>query len=145
MRDNLTLWNDTLPPADVRRAAADALLHDVILSRPGGYDAPVEEGGRNFSGGQRQRFEIARALVRNPSILVLDEATCSLDPVTEADIDGAFRRRGCTCFIVAHRLSTIRDCDRIVVLDRGRVVQSGTHAALAAVEDGAYARLLRTG
>jgi NHLM bacteriocin system ABC transporter peptidase/ATP-binding protein len=130
--DNLTMWDSRFDPASVAAATRDALVAPVIERRAGGYYAEVGEEGRNFSGGERQRLEIARALVRRPRLLVLDEATSALDTVAEARIVENIRRRGCGCLIVAHRLSTVRDCDEIVVLDRGKVIDRGTHAELAA-------------
>lgn len=141
VRENLTLWDSTVPEYDLVRATTDAAIHDLILNMPGGYDTQLSEGGTNMSGGQRQRLEIARALVRNPAVLVLDEATSALDAETELIIDRNLRRRGCSCIVVAHRLSTIRDCDEILVLQQGKVVERGTHDDLRDRGE-AYVRLI---
>ncbi len=143
IRENLTLWDSTVPQTDLVQACLDAAIHDLILSLPGGYDAKLIERGMNMSGGQRQRLEIARAMVRNPAVLVMDEATSALDAQTELIIDRNLRRRGCCCIVVAHRLSTIRDCDEIIVLEQGKVVQRGIHEELWQ-QGGKYASLLRT-
>lgn len=142
IRDNLSMWNPMLDESDILQATQDAQIHADIAVRPGGYGALMHESGSDFSGGQRQRIEIARALVNDPAILILDEATSALDAETERRIDNHIRRRGCSCLIVAHRLSTIRDCDEIIVLDGGHVVQRGRHEELMQDTEGVYARMI---
>ncbi|WP_372461478.1 NHLP family bacteriocin export ABC transporter peptidase/permease/ATPase subunit [Actinacidiphila acidipaludis] len=142
VRDNVALWDPSVPDDAVLAALRDAAVDDVIARRPGGIHCRVEQDGRNFSGGQRQRLEIARALVRRPSVLVLDEVTSALDAETERLIIDNLRRRGCACVVIAHRLSTVRDSDEIVVLERGTVVERGRHEELSAA-GGPYAELVR--
>nr|WP_287277256.1 MULTISPECIES: NHLP family bacteriocin export ABC transporter peptidase/permease/ATPase subunit [unclassified Okeania] len=141
VRDNLTLWNPTISTTQLMKACQDAVIHEAVMAFPGGYDGELLEGGANLSGGQRQRLEIARALVNNPTILVMDEATSALDAETEKMIVDNLQSRGCSCIIVAHRLSTIRDCDEIIVLEYGEVVQRGTHEEMLQ-EEGVYRELI---
>jgi ABC-type bacteriocin/lantibiotic exporter with double-glycine peptidase domain len=142
--ENVSMWDAGLPPARLVTACRDAAIDEVIEAREGRYDAVLEEGGKNMSGGQRQRLEIARALASTPTIVVLDEATSALDAATETTIDESLRRRGCTCIIIAHRLSTIRDADKIVVMKRGKVVQEGTHDSMKDIP-GPYQDLISLG
>jgi ATP-binding cassette, subfamily C, bacterial len=142
VRENLTLWEQTITDEQLMRACRDAAILDTVKAIPGGFNGQVLEGAANLSGGQRQRLEIARALVNDPTILVMDEATSALDIETERLVDRSIRRRGCTCLMVAHRLSTVRDCDEIIVLERGQIAQRGTHDAMKNT-DGAYLRLIQ--
>lgn len=144
IRDNIALWDPSLPDERIVEAARMALIHDVILRRPGGYGGHVTEGGTNLSGGQRARLEIARALVREPRILILDEATAFLDTETEAGLHAGLRRLGATMIIVAHRFSAVRDCDRVIVMDKGSIVQEGSPEALLS-RPGPFVQLMREG
>ena len=140
--NNVKLWDRTIENYEVIIACRDAGIHDVVLQREGAYGSRILPGGRNFSGGQLQRLEIARVLAQDPTVIILDEATSALDAKTEAEVIRRIRDRGITCIVVAHRLSTIRDCDEIIVLDDGKVAERGTHAELLAA-NGAYAELVR--
>jgi NHLM bacteriocin system ABC transporter peptidase/ATP-binding protein len=142
VRDNVTMWDPEIADSAVLRALRIAELDQEVMARPGGLTAVVAERGANFSGGQRQRLELARALARHPTVLVLDEATSALDPETELRVDHHLRDIGVACFIVAHRLSTIRDAELIVVLDEGREVDRGTHRSLLR-SSATYRRLIR--
>lgn len=141
IRNNIKMWDDSIEDFEMIMAARDAQLHEDIMQRDGGYDCKLTEGGRDLSGGQRQRIEIARVLAQDPTIIILDEATSALDAKTEYEVVKSIKDRGITCIVVAHRLSTIRDCDEIIVMDHGKVAERGTHGELFA-RGGLYTQLV---
>ncbi|MCM1328243.1 MAG: NHLP family bacteriocin export ABC transporter peptidase/permease/ATPase subunit [Ruminococcus sp.] len=143
VRDNIAMWDETIPEEVIIEACRDACIHDDIMALKDGYDSVIAEGGGNFSGGQRQRLEIARAFAARPSVIILDEATSALDPTTEKKVMDAAKRREMTCFVIAHRLSTIRDADEIIMLEYGKEVERGTHKELIE-KNGKYAALVKS-
>lgn len=139
--NNIKMWDSSTEDFEMILAARDAHLHEDIMRRDGGYQYKIAEGGKDFSGGQRQRMEIARVLAQDPTIIIMDEATSALDAKTEYEVVKSIQDRGVTCIVVAHRLSTIRDCDEIIVMDQGKVVERGTHEELYA-QGGLYTELI---
>jgi len=139
--NNIKMWDSSIEDFEMILAARDANIHEDIMQREGGYQYKLMEGGKDFSGGQRQRLEIARVLAQDPTIIIMDEATGMLDAKTEFEVVKAIKARGITCIVVAHRLSTIRDCDEIIVMEKGEVVERGTHSELYA-RDGRYKELV---
>lgn len=140
---NIRMWDPSIEDFTLMMACNDAEIRADIVSRPEGFDTKIVKGGQNFSGGQRQRFEIATALAREPIVLIMDEATSALDPKTEDEVMKRIRRMGPTQVIVAHRLSTIRDCDEIIVMDQGKILQRGRHEELMA-QEGFYQKLMKS-
>jgi ABC-type bacteriocin/lantibiotic exporter with double-glycine peptidase domain len=139
--NNIRMWDNSIEDFEVIMAARDAQIHEDIMQREGGYQYKITEGGKDFSGGQRQRMEIARVLAQDPTMIIMDEATSALDAKTEYEVVKSIKDRGISCVVIAHRLSTIRDCDEIIVLDKGKIVERGTHDELYA-RGGYYADLV---
>ncbi len=139
--NNMKMWDASIKDSAMILASRDAQLHEDIMLRDGGYQYRILDGGKDFSGGQRQRMEIARVLAQDPTIIILDEATSALDAKTEYDVVNAIKNRGITCIVIAHRLSTVRGCDEIIVMDQGRIVERGTHEALME-QNGRYKELV---
>ena len=141
IENNIKMWDNSIQDFEMILAARDAQIHEDIMKMPDGYHHKLTSGGRDLSGGQRQRMEIARVLAQDPSIIILDEATSALDARTEYEVVNAIKARGITCIVIAHRLSTVIDCDEIIVLDNGKVIERGTHKELIN-KGGAYSDLV---
>lgn len=139
--NNIKMWDNSIEDFEMILACRDAKIHDAITERDGGYSAEVYENGKNFSGGEKQRIEIARVLAQDPTIIVMDEATSALDSATEKEVINSIAARGVTCIVIAHRLSTIRSCDEIIVMENGRIAERGTHGELFA-KNGIYTKLI---
>ena len=135
IENNIKMWDDSIEDFEMILAARDAQIHEDIMQRENGYNYKLTEGGKDFSGGQRQRMEIARVLAQDPTVIILDEATSALDAKTEYEVVKAIKNRGIACIVIAHRLSTVRSCDEIIVMDKGKIIDRGTHAQLMKTSD----------